>query len=172
MESLARLTDLCRQQPLQLWRQQDRVGAREVHSSPVTHVFLPTRPRFLNLHSSHQQDGETNDESLLGRSSLCHLDSPPTASRATWHAAPSGANCAFIEQLDDPPRPFLAYTIAAGSLLSFGNTSVVPHRQRSSSDDDVDGAHRLSVPGPSAELCQHDNSLLHRPLVLADLRDS
>jgi hypothetical protein len=139
------------------------VGAREVHSSPVTHFSRLLVPAFGNLHSSHQQDGEANDENLLDHSSLRHLDAPPTASCVTWHAAPSGANRPFIEQLDDPSRPFLVHTIAAGPLLSFGNTSVVPHRQRFGPDGDIDGVHGLSVPRPSAKPRQHDNSLLHPP---------
>ena len=43
------------------------------HHIPL-YVFPPTRPRFSNLHSSHQQDSEANDESLLDRSSLRHCD--------------------------------------------------------------------------------------------------
>ena len=99
VEPLAHLTDLCQAAAPLAVRQQDRAGAHEVHPSPVTRDFPPTRPRFSNLHSSLQQDGEANDENLLDRSSLRHLDSPPTTSRATWHATLSGAN-----------RPHIFYT--------------------------------------------------------------
>jgi hypothetical protein len=49
----------------------------------MTHVFPPTRSRFSNLHSSHQRNGEANDENLRDRASFRRLDSPSTASRAT-----------------------------------------------------------------------------------------
>jgi hypothetical protein len=70
MESLARLTDLCQAAGPAAAASTGSGGAREVHPSPVTHIFPPTRPRFSNLHSSHQQNGEANDENLLDRSGI------------------------------------------------------------------------------------------------------
>ena len=72
--------------------------ACEVYPLPVTHIFPPIRPRFSNLHSSHQQNGEANDENLLDRSSFRHLDSPPRSkSRLMWK------NCLLSIYLSSEP---------------------------------------------------------------------
>ena len=60
----------------------------------------------------------------------------------------------------------------SGPLFSLANTLVVSSHRRSGADSGVDRVHSLSMPKPSATPHQHDNSLLHRPFIVTDLRDS
>jgi hypothetical protein len=128
-------------------------------------MFFRLLVRFSKLHSSHQQDGEANNENLLDRSSLRHLDSPSLSSPRLRAPIVSMSSNSMTHR--DPVQP----TIAADPLLSFANTSAVPSRRRLGADGDVDGVYNLSVSKPSTTPRRRNNSLLHRPFILTDFRD-
>jgi hypothetical protein len=95
MESLTRLTDLCQAAAPTAAAP---IGWRGLAKCVYHHVFLPTCPCFFEpSFTSTSRMAKPTTRIFLDRSSLHHLDSPPTASRVTWHAAPSGANRLPVE---------------------------------------------------------------------------
>jgi hypothetical protein len=129
MESLARLTDLCQAAASAVAAPTGSGGGSRSVSITRDTCFSLTCPAFRTFIHLISRMAKANNEHPLDRSSFRYVDSPPTARRVTWHAAPSGANRLPVKQLDDPPRPCSAHTIAASPILSFANTSVVPSRR-------------------------------------------
>jgi hypothetical protein len=120
-------------------------------------MFFRLLVRFSKLHSSHQQDGEANNENLLDRSSLRHLDSPSLSTPRLRAPIVSMSSNSMTHR--DPVQPTPLQQI----LYSHSPT---PRPSLL-----VDGVYNLSVSKPSTTPRRRNNSLLHRPFILTDFRD-